>query len=429
MITLNKRAPVHLLLISCFALAFILVICPPLALLEYTNLVPQSLLLKSLGFNSTSWSSEESQIPIFQRCSYGSLGIASRTYVVSLPNRTDRRTSMERLKNSLSLDFSFFDAVPSDSPIISAMYTKLNFERLQLNNPVIGDRGPLSAFTDGQGQFSWPPNILKEDSWSSTSSDEPLLFDNVTHDISNPSVPITCATENFTAGVPSSNSTPGYLVLSPAKVACWYSHLQVIQIAAEITPLENADSGSCNNVTLILEDDVDMERDIRSRLRAVWNLLPSDWDIVYLGRYSSISLALLLFIMELGSCWSNESYYAPLDTTTISDSNFPALRKFGDNVHTTTIRPSRAPKCTHAYALTTAGARKLLRYLQYPAFAYSRALDQALSWLILDGRIKSFTIVPSVVAQRKVSTSDVDGGASGFGSSWRDRLEDGVLGE
>ncbi len=91
------------------------------------------------------------------------------------------------------------------------------------------------------------------------------------------------------------------------------------------------------------------------------------------------------------------------------------------------IHPSFAPKCTHAYAVTRAGARKLVQYLRYPPFAYSRALDQAYAWLILSGRVQSYSIVPSVVVQRKVSTSDVDAGDSGFGSSWKESLEDGVL--
>lgn len=128
----------------------------------------------------------------------------------------------------------------------------------------------------------------------------------------------------------------------------------------------------------------------------------------------------------LGSCWSNESYYPPLDNPAeLRPFRFSHL-KLG--ARTTHIHPSRAPKCTHAYALRSSGARKLLQYLQYPPFAYSRALDQALAWLVLDGKVRSFTVVPSLVVQRKVSTSDIDQGNSGFGSSWKEILYNGVLG-
>lgn len=115
-------------------------------------------------------------------------------------------------------------------------------------------------------------------------------------------------------------------------------------------------------------------------------------------------------------------------TTNIDITSYRLVNLFKWNTRTTTLHPSRAPKCTHAYALSVPGARKLLKYLQYPPFACSRALDQALSWLILDRKIKSFTVVPSLVVQRKVSMSDIDGGSSGLGSSWKETLGNGVLG-
>lgn len=91
------------------------------------------------------------------------------------------------------------------------------------------------------------------------------------------------------------------------------------------------------------------------------------------------------------------------------------------------LHPSRAPKCTHAYAVTRAGARRLVEHLRYVPFAYSRALDQAYSWLILSGRVRSYSVVPSLVVQRKVVASDIDPGASGVGSHWRESLRDGVF--
>ena len=41
--------------------------------------------------------------------------------------------------------------------------------------------------------------------------------------------------------------------------------------------------------TKILEDDVDIERDIRERLREAWSVLPDDWDIVFLGEWLVLS--------------------------------------------------------------------------------------------------------------------------------------------
>ena len=91
------------------------------------------------------------------------------------------------------------------------------------------------------------------------------------------------------------------------------------------------------------------------------------------------------------------------------------------------LHPAHTPLCTHAYALSRMGAHRLLAHLTLPHFAFSRALDQALAWLVRSGRIRAFSVVPPLVVQAKVTTSDIDGGADGRGSRWRERLVDGVL--
>ena len=89
------------------------------------------------------------------------------------------------------------------------------------------------------------------------------------------------------------------------------------------------------------------------------------------------------------------------------------------------LHPANAPKCTHAYVLSRTGARRIVVYLRHPPFAYSRAIDQALSWLVQSRRLRAYSIVPPVVVQRKISGSDV---MPGLGSAWRSTLYDGVLG-
>ena len=115
-----------------------------------------------------------------------------------------------------------------------------------------------------------------------------------------------------------------------------------------------------------------------------------------------------------GHCWSNESHYFPLGLSN-SESR-------------TTLHPSFRPKCTHAYALSHSGARRLLLHLRYPPFSYSRALDQALSWLIQSGRLRAYSVVPSLVVQRKSAWSDIMIGNEGMGSEWKEKLEKSVLG-
>ena len=118
----------------------------------------------------------------------------------------------------------------------------------------------------------------------------------------------------------------------------------------------------------------------------------------------------------IGHCWSDES-------------RFPTLRNVSLRLptgHTTLsgLHPANSPKCTHAYMLSRSGARRVIAHLRHPPFAYSRAIDQALAWLIQSGRLRAFSIVPPVVVQRKIAVSDV---MPGLGSAWRDELYDGVL--
>jgi hypothetical protein len=35
---------------------------------------------------------------------------------------------------------------------------------------------------------------------------------------------------------------------------------------------------------IVFEDDIDMEFDLEKRAREMWPALPSDWDVVMLGR-------------------------------------------------------------------------------------------------------------------------------------------------
>ncbi|KAJ7474036.1 hypothetical protein FB451DRAFT_1035004 [Mycena latifolia] len=297
----------------------------------------------------------------------------SRSYVISLSRRKDRHGQMERLRTRLGVQWSYISAEDSQSPLVGRIMSQvrsLRQEELKLNESPPNTTIKLP--------FEWPSAPVSTVPFADPS--QPLNIP-----ASSDALPMTCATENFTL-LPYSPGLPEYKILSRSRIACWHSHLSVIQHVASHTP---------EKASLVLEDDVDMEVDIKERLISVWRLLPPDWDIVFLGH-----------------CWSNESYYPALGP--------PA----SVGVAPTRLHPSRAPLCTHAYALSPAGARRLLMHLTYPPFAYSRAIDHALAWLVQSGRLKSFSIVPSVVVQRKVGSSDV---MLGNGSKWRDHLVHGVL--
>ncbi|KZT09066.1 uncharacterized protein LAESUDRAFT_647818 [Laetiporus sulphureus 93-53] len=358
----------------------------------------------------------------------------SDIYVVTLPHRSDRHIMMERLRQSLALNWTYVDAIPSSDPVIMGISEWVGRLRQRVST--------LQPQTENQAEqrFEWPDmsaidgrsrsrQLLETSAspeWPLLSSDARFADRGIPYDYLSPASmkhsptgtldsrlqdsPLTCAKEDFVSGPTYTSSLPAYKLLTPAKIACWYSHLRVIQRIANEEDRRISEKGTAQaedvsreGITLVLEDDIDIERDIRDRLRDVWSASPSEWDIMFLGH-----------------CWSNESHYSALPAKLSADR--PQYRPRN------TLHPSFAPKCTHAYALTRTGARRLLLHLHYPPFAYSRALDQAFSWLVQSGRLRAFSVVPSVIVQRKADESDIDPGRGGTGSSWREYLDDGVLG-
>ncbi|KAF8143296.1 hypothetical protein K438DRAFT_1876361, partial [Mycena galopus ATCC 62051] len=275
------------------------------------------------------------------------LPVPSRTYVISLPRRTDRYQDMERLRTRLGLRWTYAVAENSQSPLVDVIMSQVQ----SLRQEALGKaERPLNITI--KLPFKWPSPDIAPTSFRET----------------------------------------------PVRIACWHSHLSAIQ---------RASTHARNKAALILEDDVDMEADIKERLSSIWSLLPSDWDIVFLGH-----------------CWSNEAHYPPRGYVAepLHDFDLPS------STSTTLLHPSHGPLCTHAYALSPTGAKRLPLHLMHPPFAYSRAIDHALACLVRSAWLNSFSVVPSVVVQRKVGKSDVMPiPGKGRGSGWRDRLVYGVL--
>ncbi|KAK0446527.1 uncharacterized protein EV420DRAFT_892284 [Desarmillaria tabescens] len=306
----------------------------------------------------------------------------SKIFVVSLPRRHDRREQMERLRSYLGLQWTYWDAVEAEDERISTILDKvysLRSEAANLSIDTISERIRLP--------FQWPSNIdtLARSNVSLAAAEAsfwtlPPSSSFAKQDTTRP--PLTCAIADFTI-LPYADASE-HKILNAPRVACWDSHLSVIK---EIAKLEKGTFG------VILEDDVDLEKDIRRRLNRVWTYLPEDWDMVHLGH-----------------CWGNETYYPALS---------PPASSTESQLH-----PSKKPKCTHAYAVSPIGARRLLLYLTHPPFTYSRAIDQAYTWLIKKERIKSFSIVPSVAVQTKNGLSDI---SKEKPSVWKETLIDGVF--
>lgn len=249
------------------------------------------------------------------------LGITSRIYVLSLPQRDDRRASMDYLRLALNLDWRYVRAFgEDDATVISIMRHLRDYrenlssqtgstELLKYNSGSIHDSGkdteregsqtssasaqdlttaPLPAY-----RFSWPDDLdalaSSEAPLSRSGSDGWSTYPDTDSSHLRPAAPVSafpqpwlaCTTENLV--IPENrtlaDNLPPYLQLTPAKIACWHSHLEILRAVAT--------SGRESGPALVMEDDVDIEWDIGKRLNEVWSALPDDWDIVFLGGTNS----------------------------------------------------------------------------------------------------------------------------------------------
>ena len=196
------------------------------------------------------------------------LGVFSDIYVVSLPTRTDRRASMEQIRQTLGLRWTYLDALPSQDPLVDHIGTCVRSLRDQTAP------GTIQWPSEGELERLNLDRDFRLRGAASPAAELPLAFCPA-HGAPTPSTdPLTCADDDNTHGVEYSELVMDHHLLTPPKFACWYSHLSAI--------LRYVRTGT-GPAALILEDDVDMERDIRARLEDLWETLPEDWDIVYLG--------------------------------------------------------------------------------------------------------------------------------------------------
>lgn len=187
------------------------------------------------------------------------LGVAAKIYVISLQNRTDRREQMELLRESLGLRWTYIEGMDIDNEIIDKIMNSVR---------------SIRATNSSDSSFTWPDSLPSSKEWIGPWSPEFLT----PHEPIDSPEPMLCATQNnIVAPYDPEVRLPEYRFLTRGRIACWYSHLSVIQSIANDPNLNDTDSA------IVLEDDVDMERDIQDRLEYLWVFLPVDWDMVYLG--------------------------------------------------------------------------------------------------------------------------------------------------
>lgn len=196
------------------------------------------------------------------------LNVASRIYVINLPKRTRRRLDMERLRYTLGLDFTYVNGTEANEDVVHKIMRHVAAFRT-----LTGSRD--NSFPPG---FEWPRDVdalVELESPLDMKGSDLWLADDIDFPDSPSHEPLTCASNDYNLE-PYSPHVPPYRLLTKERVACWHSHWRVIRTIAD----------GKDDVSLVLEDDVDMELDIRHRLLGVWGSLPTAWDIVFLGEFT-----------------------------------------------------------------------------------------------------------------------------------------------
>ncbi|RXW21089.1 hypothetical protein EST38_g4751 [Candolleomyces aberdarensis] len=222
---------------------------------------------------------------------------------------------MDILSSKLDLHWQWLNAVTATDRVVNAT---LNWVR-EARNKAARSTSEEEKVTPGApsvpSSFTWPADIDSLaasdeylDYWDP--SDSPDLDDGSSLSQNSSDALLLVTTRDYVLPVSGETATllQEYMLLSPGRIACWHSHLKLIHRIANSDAIhrpgnsdtisEDAlDSASSSPETvyrkatttqraawMILEDDVDMERDINVQLSRLWKHLPDDWDIVFLGK-------------------------------------------------------------------------------------------------------------------------------------------------
>ncbi|CAF4094136.1 unnamed protein product [Adineta steineri] len=160
----------------------------------------------------------------------------------------------------------------------------------------------------------------------------------------------------------SRNKYRNKLLLKLTELACWASHMRVWLTIANNTPCQN------NAWSIIVEDDIDLEIDtpqiMQSFSQAMWN----EADLIYLGHCA----------------------------------NTPGKLIDQSSKHNYRVHQALHPSCTHAYAIRSDAARKLIYLLSKP----SRAIDDSIVKLVDNHQLVAYSIHPPLAMQQPVSKNN-----------------------
>lgn len=209
-------------------------------------------------------------------------------YCISLPERFDRRQTMEKIANALGVRLTFVDAISKTDPLIGWISEKafeVRREKIQqlasqsgLRPDQIGGMGVGSIWLTVNGGDRANQEPLRDVRLPSLNGFHPelggknwvdYLWSVTDHDLLRPMDPnfnVTEAMWDHKERIPQRQ-------INSATVSTFYNHVKTVRLIRE-----NQDQSA-----LVLEDDVDLEWDLERRWRTIQRRLPLDWETVFLG--------------------------------------------------------------------------------------------------------------------------------------------------
>jgi len=184
---------------------------------------------------------------------------------------------------------------------------------------------------------------------------------------------------------------PGIEDMHPGMLCCALGHVNIYKKIIEMG----------YNKTLILEDDVIADDHAVRQFPSIITELPSDWELFYLGYEKNEQQGLKEKIKQL-------LYYIfpPY-------SKFKIYRKYIKRYYPITLSTHIARAgfhdCSHAYAVTPNGAKKLLAHQQPVKFNS----DSLLSHLVCTGQINGYIARPTLFNQLSAFINKVKSLTSG----------------
>lgn len=143
------------------------------------------------------------------------------------------------------------------------------------------------------------------------------------------------------------------------EVACYLSHITAIK--------KFYDNALFDTSTLfVFEDDIVLDTNYLPKVKRVMAEIPKDWEFINFGR-----------------CWDNCKSTKKLNNNSIVGTSNRAL-------------------CAHSYAMTKAGARKIL----YNAYPIMDPVDIFYISLIKTAKLKFYSAIPRIFNQLKSLTAD-----------------------